>query len=338
MNYDVSTLAFALGKPTATGQFKASAEDFKVNEMLGFELTGTGEHVCLHIEKQGLNTEELVKALSIALSKPVRAISYAGLKDKQAVTTQWISVHCPGETIEGASTLTGHGWRVIEASRHAKKIRHGAVKSNRFKLVIKEVSDVHAVEERLQHIKTTGVPNYFGPQRFGIQGQNIVKAEQMLMGERRVKDRFLKGMYFSAARSFLFNQILSARVALNNWQQAIPGDVMQLSGSQSFFHVDLPDEAIHQRIQDKDIVPASILWGSSPSLVSADALSVQQKALADLVHLCHALEKHDLKRAYRAHRLDVEQLTWAWHQNQLTLEFTLTTGGYATSVLRELIQ
>ncbi len=338
MNYDVNTLAFALGKPSATGQFKASAEDFKVKELLGFEFTGTGEHLCLHIEKQGLNTEELIKALSKALSKPIRAISYAGLKDKHAITTQWVSVHCPGEQIEGAETLGGNGWRVIEATRHAKKIRHGAVKSNRFLLVIKEISDIDNVEERLKHIKTMGVPNYFGPQRFGIQGQNIVKAEQMLMGERRVKDRFLKGMYFSAARSFLFNQILSARVAQNTWQQAIPGDVMQLSGSQSFFHIDLPDKAINQRIQDKDIVPASVLWGKSPSLTSAGAQKVQQQALMGLEHLCDALAQHDLKRAYRAHRLDVEEPTWTWHRNQLTLEFTLTAGGYATSVLRELIQ
>ncbi len=337
MNYDINALTFALGKPRSCGIFKASPEDFRVGEHLGFELTGSGEHQCLYIEKQGLNTEELVRQLSAVLSKPTRLISYAGLKDRQAVTTQWISVHCPGETIEGAASLKGDKWRVVKAKRHTKKIRHGAVKNNRFEMIIRKVSDTQELEDRLFKIKETGVPNYFGPQRFGIQGQNIVKAENMLLKKTRVKDRFLRGMYFSAARSFLFNKILSARVALGNWQEAIPGDVMQLAGSHSFFHSEVVDALITQRIKEKDISPASILWGKQKLLVTADALSIQEEALMGLEHFCEALLLHDLTRGYRAHKLDVEQLSWEWDDNQLKLYFTLTTGGYATSVLRELI-
>ena len=337
MNDDTDAFAFAFGKPKVSGIFKSSQEDFKVVEQLGFELTGSGEHQCLYIEKRGLNTEELVKKLSKVLSKPIRSISYAGLKDRNAVTSQWISIHCPGESMQGVDDLVGDGWRVLASARHAKKIKHGAAKSNRFELVIREISDAKALEDKLFLIKEKGVPNYFGPQRFGKQGQNITKAESMLLRQSRVRDRFLRGMYFSAARSYLYNKILSARVEAGNWQQAIPGDVMQLSGSQSFFHIDDPDESIMRRLHEKDITPASILWGKPGSLATADALRIQQQALIGHEPLCNALEQHDLTRAYRAHTLDVESIMWEWNNDQLILEFTLVSGSYATSVLRELI-
>ncbi len=112
---------------------------------------------------------------------------------------------------------------------------------------------------------------------------------------------------------------------------------MQLAGSHSFFHVETPDASINQRINENDISPASVLWGKEKSLVSADALRIQEEALAGLEHFCQALSLHDLTRGYRAHRLNVEQLSWAWDSNQLKLCFTLTAGAYATSVLRELI-
>lgn len=304
---------------------------------MGFELSGEGEHQFFRIEKRGLNTEELVKRLAVCIGKPVKSISYAGLKDRQALTTQWLSVHCPGEAIPDANILQGDGWRVLESSRHLKKLKTGALEGNQFTLVVRDLLQCNEVETRLQLIKTGGVPNYFGPQRFGHNGLNMDKAEAVLLNGLRVKDRFLRGIYYSAARSFLFNRILSARVASHNWNKAVSGDVMQLAGKNSIFPIDLPDEIIHARVEVQDLSPASLMWGKGNELVSADALAIQQAALQGFEPWCDALEKHGLERAYRAHVLQVQDLVWQWQDGGLIFKFQLKSGSYATSVLREVI-
>ena len=334
---DCNDLAFAYGKPIATGVFKSSVDDFKVDEVLSFELSGVGEHQFLRVEKRGLNTEELIKRMSKTLEKPMKLISHAGLKDRQALTTQWLSVHSPGEALPGVATLAGDGWRVIESNRHSKKLKIGGLKGNQFTLVVRDIDDPEVVEQRLALIKQNGVPNYFGAQRFGHNGQNIIKAEQVLLKGLRVKDRFLRGMYYSAARSFLFNRILSKRVDAHTWNKAVSGDVMQLAGSHSIFKIEQPDENILQRVEVQDISPASVLWGRGQELLSLDALIFQQSGLDGFELWCKGLEEHGLERAYRAHRLQVENLTWDWHDHHLTLSFALTAGAYATSVLREMI-
>lgn len=335
--YDYKALAFAYGNPKATGSIKVSAEDFKVDEVLGFDLSGEGEHLFLRIEKTGLNTEELVKSLARALGKSEKAISYAGLKDRQAQTTQWLSLHCPGEDIPGAEQLEGPGWRVLESKRHLKKLKIGALEANDFRLVLRELSDKSDLEERLLRIRETGVPNYFGPQRFGYEGQNLVKAESVLVGGVKIKNHFLRGIYYSAARSFLFNQILSERVKEGTWNRALAGDVMQLAGTNSLFPIEQPDEIIERRIREFDISPAAPLWGRGQERASLDALALQEKVLLPYTSWCEGLEKQGLERASRPLILVAEQLQWAWEEGDLVLHFRLVPGSYATSVVRELI-
>ncbi len=335
--FDFVDLAYAHGKPAVNGTFKASAEDFKVDEVLGFELSGEGEHQFLRIEKQGLNTEELIKRLARSLGKPAKCISYAGLKDRQAITTQWLSVHVPGEVIPDVDVLQGDGWRVIESDRHLKKLKTGALAGNKFTLVLRDITDRDALESRLETVRSSGVPNYFGPQRFGHNNQNLERAEAVLLKGLRIKDRFLRGIYYSAARSFLFNRILSARVAQHTWDKAVSGDVMQLAGKNSIFPVGIPDETIHARVAAHDLSPASVLWGRGDERASLDALAVQQEALHGFEPWCKSLEEQGLERAYRAHILCVNDMAWAWDNENLLLSFELTAGAYATSVLRELI-
>lgn len=335
--FNVNDFAFAYGQPITSGVFKASVDDFKVDERLGFELSGSGEHQFLRIEKRGLNTDELVKRLAKTLAKPIKSISYAGLKDRQALTTQWLSVHCPGEAIEGVDSLEGDGWRVIDSGRHLKKLKIGGLAGNLFTLVVRDISDCAAVEARIQLIKIGGVPNYFGPQRFGHNGQNVSKAAHMLLNGVRVKDKFLRGIYYSAARSWLFNRILSARVEQRTWNKALSGDVMQLAGTHSIFPIETPDDAIHARVAANDVSPASVLWGRGNERLSLEALAVQQQSLNGMESWGLALEQHGLDRAYRAHVLHAQHLTWEWQDTHLTLSFELPPGGYATSILRELI-
>lgn len=332
----IDTLAYAYGKPSASATFKSSAEDFIVTEHLSFELDGIGEHLFLRIEKRGLNTEELVKSLARTLQKLAKTIAYAGLKDRQALTTQWLSVHCPGEDIAGASELHGNGWRVIESSRHLKKLKPSGLLSNQFVVTLRDVSDIDEIESRLKCVQLHGVPNYFGPQRFGNQNQNILKAEALLLDNKPVKDRFLRGIYYSAARSYLFNLILSERVSNHSWNQALSGDAMQLTGSHSIFCIETPDDTIHKRLAEQDISPTAPLWGKGSEYLRLDALALQQRALEHHHAWCIALEKHDLKRMYRAQILHANNLTWKWQDKHVTLSFQLPPGAYATSVLREI--
>ncbi len=330
--------AYAYEKPQSSATFKASPDDFKVDEQLAFDLSGTGEHLFLHIEKRGLNTEELVRSLARELKKPIKSIAYAGLKDRQALTTQWLSIHCPGEDIPHANVLQGMNWRVIDSGRHLKKLKIGGLASNRFTLILRDVIHPQAIEARLELINKHGVPNYFGPQRFGHNGQNIEKAQAMLLNGQRVKDRFLRGIYYSAARSLLFNTILSKRVLNNNWNKAIIGDVMQLTGTKSIFSPEMNDPSLQARIDAHDISPTAPLWGKGIERLSHEALELQQIALEGLNQWCEALELHGLERMYRSQILHVNHLTWQWQDAQcLTISFELPPGAYATSVLRELI-
>lgn len=334
--FDCTSFAFAYGKPQATGSIKNYHDDFKVDEILGFEPSGDGEHQYLFIEKRGLNTEELVKQLAIRINCPVKDISYAGIKDRQAVTRQWLSVHCPGKEIPGADSLSGDGWKILASKRHLKKLKKGALSANAFQLLVRDIQGVEEIENRLHQIKKSGVPNYFGAQRFGYEGNNLVKAGQLLFDGMKVKNRFLKGMYYSAARSFLFNLILSERIKQQSWSTALPGDVMQLAGKNSLFTIEVPDELIATRVLSFDISPAAPLWGVGAELASGEALLVQEKALMDYHRWCEGLERQKLERAYRAHVLRVNELSWEWCEGNLLLDFKLQPGSYATSVIREL--
>ncbi len=336
--YDLDNLAFAYGKPKSSGLIKTSAEDFRVDEVLGFELTGEGEHLFLLIEKKGINTEELVKSLARTLGKSEKAISYAGLKDRHALTTQWLCVHCPGEELNDLELLEGQGWRVITNKRHLKKLKTGALAANDFRLVLRDLTDKADLENRLLQIRSQGVPNYFGPQRFGHEGQNLAKAEAMLLGGTKIKNRFLRGLYYSTARSFLFNKILSERVLSATWNKALAGDVMQLAGTNSIFSIEIPDQIINERIAAADLSPAAPMWGKGEEKANLEALSIQEKVLTPYKKWCHALEQHGLERSYRGLRLQVERLKWDWlDENTLALNFRLEAGSYATSVVRELV-
>ncbi len=339
-NLDHNDLAYAFGQPIGSGQFKTFSADFRVDEQLGFDLTGEGEHLFLRVEKQNLNTEELIRQIARTLNKPSKLISHAGLKDKQAITTQWLSIHCPGENIEIDETIRGDNWHILESKRHLKKLKIGGLAANRFEIILREIKEHHAIETQLQRIQKDGVPNYFGPQRFGHQGRNLMEAKAVLLENKRIKDRFLRGIYYSAARSFLFNRILSARVMRKDWNQAIPGDVMQLAGRHSIFTIETPDDLIMHRVKTHDISPASVLYGKGPQLIEKEAQIVESSILEEFQEWCLGLENHGLEKAYRAHILPVPDLSWEFQNDKtekdvLRLSFELPPGAYATSVLRE---
>ncbi|KTC79021.1 tRNA pseudouridine(13) synthase TruD [Legionella cherrii] len=329
---------YAYGLPKSTAYFKFTPEDFQVNEFFDSPFSGTGEHILLKIEKKGVTTLEVVKSVARLLKKPIKSIGYAGLKDRQALTTQWLSIHAPGEEIPGVAQLAGPGWCVLECIRHHKKLRPGFLTGNHFLVRLREISHKEDLLERIERIKENGVPNYFGEQRFGRDAGNLIKAEEMLVHGYKVKDRFLRGMYCSAARSWIYNLILSRRIMEQCWDIPLPGDVMQLQGSNSIFFIDNVDNELLQRIKNKDISPASPLPGKSKHKVKDEALHLINKIYHEWQPWITGLAQYGLEEDWRANILHLEQFTCLIKENTAELSFSLPAGSYATAVLRELIR
>lgn len=327
------------GLPLAEASFKLSPEDFQVNELFDGDFSGEGEHILLKIEKRGVTTEDVLKSLSRLTGKPGKLLSYAGLKDKQALCTQWLSIHAPGEVIPGVETLEAPGWRVLESTRHHKKLRPGFLSANQFVITLRDLRHADDLLQRLEPIKRFGVPNYFGEQRFGRDAGNLARADELLVQGRKIKDRFLKGMYCSAARSWIFNLILAQRVRDNTWNSVLDGDVMQLAGSNSIFDAQPDDENLLRRIAEKDISPASPLPGRGKSGITGQALALVNRVYQDWQPWIDGLERLGLEEAWRANILHVDKISTRFLADDvLELTFQLPAGCYATTVLRELVR
>ncbi|EIJ44359.1 tRNA pseudouridine synthase, TruD family [Beggiatoa alba B18LD] len=333
--------AYLLGVPTATARLRVIPEDFQVIETLSFEPSGTGEHVFLQIRKRNTNTDWLARQLAQFANVKSLAVSYAGLKDRHAVTTQWFSIHLAGQAGDKLNwqTLNNETVQVLQQTRHERKLRRGALRDNQFILCLRDVTGDHQdLENRLTQLAAQGVPNYFGEQRFGHNHHNLQQAGTILLEHASVADRHQRGLYLSAARSFLFNCILSERVSRRLWNQAMIGDVMQLAGSHSVFPIKEIEADIIQRLQMFDLHPAAPLWGKGENLATADALALMQTVLAPYSGWCDGLIREDLTLEWRNLRLVVNDLQWTWlDATTLQLRFHLPAGSYATTVLRELV-
>jgi len=315
--------AHAHGSPLLAATIRTTPADFDVTEELGFEFDGNGEHDYLYIQKTGANTDWVGRQLAQFAEVPAKDVGYAGLKDRHAITRQWFSV--PRWNAPVWENLDCEGVSVLDSKRHSKKLRRGAHKANRFRIVMRgELPDGPALEQRLKGIRDSGVPNYFGPQRFGRNGSNLELANSWAAGKRLPRHK--RSIAISSARSYLFNQLLHARVLDSTWNQLQPGDVANLDGTGSIFDVDELDDVLVSRCEQMDIHPAGILWGDG-----ADRSTVV-KGHDDWLD---ALSKARVKAAHRSLRLRVDDLQWTVDADSLAIEFRLGRGAFATSVLRE---
>ena len=333
-----SNLHYAFGGPPSTGKIKVKPEDFIVEEILGFELTGEGEHVFLKIQKRGENTDYLARQIAKYAGLPKMAVSYAGMKDRFGLTTQWFSVQIPGKREVDWGGLESESVTVLESIRHNRKLKKGALQGNRFQLMVREmVGDMRLIEARLERVKAEGVPNYFGPQRFGREGNNLVQAEALFNGELRLRDRTLEGIYLSAARSEIFNRVLARRVEAGTWNQAIDGDVFMFADSNSIFRTELDPETL-ARVAALDIHPSGPLWGKGELATTGAAFAIEQAIALELPVFSAGLERIGMETSRRPLRLPVSDLSWEFcEDNALRLCFTLSSGAYATVVLREVV-
>ncbi len=330
-------LPFGHGTPPAQGLLRAEPEDFQVDEDIGFEPSGAGEHVLLRIRKRGANTEWVARRIAQVAQVRAAAVSYAGMKDRNAVTSQWFSVHLPGREDPDWSTMNCTEIALLDATRHHRKLRRGALRGNRFELVIRQLQgDPAEIEARLQQISVAGVPGYFGAQRFGRDGGNVERARAMFGGAR--VSRHERGVLLSAARSWLFNKVLAERVRRGEWERLMDGDVAMLDGSHSVFSAASVDAVLTDRCARLDVHPTGPLWGRGALASAGQVLVLEQSVSADDEALCDGLERAGLQQQRRALRHAVRDLQWHWQgQSDLRVQFFLDRGNYATSVMRELL-
>ncbi|MCG9696058.1 tRNA pseudouridine(13) synthase TruD [Shewanella sp. Isolate11] len=331
----MSSLHYLHGQPLSTADLRTHNSDFMVDEILPFMPTGEGEHHMLHIRKEGLNTADVARMISSFASVHPKEVTFAGQKDKNAITTQWFGVRIPGKETPDWQALNTEQLTLLSSSRHSKKLRTGALAGNRFTLTLRAVSNVEDLLKRIALVQQTGVPNYFGEQRFGHDGKNLIFGRQMLAG-KKVKDRNKRSMYLSAVRSYLFNQVVSARLAQYG-TQVLDGDCVMLSGSKSYFVANPWDEALHSRLQQKDIQLSAPLWGRGQALSQGDALEFESQVIEPFSEDCSGLEQAGLNQERRTLLLEPQHLSYEVNADTLVLKFALPAGCFATSVLRELV-
>ncbi|NQY86906.1 MAG: tRNA pseudouridine(13) synthase TruD [Colwellia sp.] len=338
-------LTYLHGKPQSLGLLRSQKSDFKVFEQLPFSPTGEGEHLFIYIRKIGANTVFVARELAKYFKVKEQLVSYAGLKDRFAVTEQWFGVHVPGKQVYDLQDLAIEGVEVLKYARHNKKLRTGALTGNRFELILRNVTNLQALHNRWNDIVEQGVPNYFGEQRFGIDGGNIDKALALFSGTK-VKDKKKRGMYLSAARSCIFNDIISERIVQNTFSKLQQGDVLMLAGTQSVFHLDEVDDIIVQRFLDKDVDITATMWGSGELMTSANPKTIEQQIGEKHNEFAQGLPRFGLKQERRRIRLivqeaDIEVLASEQESDNalpsVKISFILPAGSYATTVLRELI-
>lgn len=334
----MTELARAHGAPALSARIRSAPEDFFVEELPAFEASGAGEHLLLTVEKRGMTTAYAAARIAAWAGVADSAIGIAGMKDRHAATRQRFSVWLPKKVAPDIAALHGDGLRVLDHTWHARKLPRGALAGNRFVLVLRDVAGGRAaIDARLQALAGQGVPNYFGEQRFGRGGGNVAQAVAMFAG-RRVK-REERAMLLSAARSELFNRVLSTRVTAGSWNAALDGEVWMLDGSRSVFGPEPVTDELRARLDAFDIHPTGPLWGEGGLRSTGAARELELAALqgdtAD--RLRSGLERAGLKQERRALRLRPQDLAWEWPQTDaLQLRFALPPGGYATTLLREL--
>ena len=321
--------------PKQTALLKAECADFVVKEQLGYDMSGDGEFVALKVRKTDCNTlfvgEQLAKFAGIS----ARNMSYAGLKDRKAVTEQWFSLQMPGQPTPDFSQFSLEGVEILDITRHQRKIRIGSLQGNHFEILLRNVEETDELKERLDFLAKNGFPNYFTEQRFGRDGNNLTQALRWANGEIKVKDRNKRSFYLSAARSEIFNLIVSKRMELDLAQQILLGDVLQLNGSHSWFVVDESEDLaqLQQRLAQQDVLLTAPLIGEEEK----SAVDFEHEIFAQHQALFTLMRQERMKAARRAILMQPQHFQWQFEPNGLRLQFALPAGSYATALIRELV-
>jgi tRNA pseudouridine13 synthase len=326
-------------KPQAT--FRKSAEDFIVDEIPAFAASGEGEHLYLRIKKTNVTTNEALHRVCEALGVDERSAGYAGMKDKRAVATQTLSVpFAATRSIEEAQKLELDGLVIESALRHRHKLKPGHLKGNRFTIVLRDIpaTEIDGVALSLEEARQRGVPNAFGPQRFGRDGNNPERALAWLSGKAQgPKDRRERRLLFSALQSELFNRVLERRVAEDTWDRPLVGDVLRKDETGGIFLC--ADEAVDgERAKRGELSPTGPIFGAKMRWPEGKPAAIEREILAAATGSDDPFSRHHTlgegtRRPFvlRAVELTVEKMME--ERTALRVRFVLPKGGYATTLL-----
>jgi len=285
--------------PTINGSIKTLPDEFLVDEILPFELAGTGEHLYIEIEKTGANTDWVAYQLASFLEVRDLDVSYAGRKDRHGVTTQWFSCYLPTGSEVDWKLFSVEGVVVKSMTWHRSKLRRGQLQCNVFRIKVRHGKLTKAqgrdLVQRLERLAEYGLPNYFGPQRFGRDGHNLILADQLLRKGERVRGN--RGMFISAARSWLFNGFLARYLDQGDSEQVAQGPLIGKSRDPQ------PGEEYFDEMEQA--------WAMGLRKLGAKA------GTRDLI-------------------VRPDEMSWRASKDGLVLQFSLPPGSYATSLLREL--
>ena len=336
-----------------SARFKSVAEDFIVEEQVPVEFSGEGEHCWIYLRKRECNTDWVAQKLAEFCDVKRMAVSYAGLKDRHAVTSQWFSVHLPGKptpdwqafAAQFSDKESDEAVAIIESVRHNRKLQRGALRGNRFRITLRELSDrsdhiFEQLEQRCELIASSGVPNYFGDQRFGRGNSNLEQAEKMFQRRRNRLSKHKRGLYLSAARSWLFNQILSERVERGVWDKQLAGDAFMLDGRSACFRSDAETEEARHELDDRlgrrEIHPTAVLWGEGDVMVSGDAAELESSVIDRYPVLRDGLVAARVKAMRRACRVIPAGMKGERIADTFVVSFELPAGSYASVVMAEI--
>jgi tRNA pseudouridine13 synthase len=317
--------------PQLTGTLRATPEDFVVEEDLGFAPDGDGAHLLLKVRKRNANTGWVAQELARGLGCQVRDIGFAGLKDRRAVAIQWFSLPATPRSLAQAPGFENPEFTVLEVHRHRRKLPRGALAGNRFTIRIRNYTGTEAqLQERCESIGRCGVPNYFGPQRFGREASNLSRLAAPRPGRP-------DGFVLSAARSLIFNAVLGERVRQGSWGTLEPGDVANLDGRGSVFPVAEVTPDLPQRLAQQEVHPTGPMWGVGELMTRGVVLELEQRIAGQLAEACRYVSEAGLRQERRSLRLKVRDLTGQMAAGEVLLRFWLRSGSFATAVLREFL-
>ena len=327
------------GVPGCGGAFKLVPEDFEVEELPAYLPSGEGEHLYLWVEKRGRDTREVVKALGAALGVDEGDVGVAGMKDRQAITRQLLSVPARAEPRLGDFALEGVS--VLWSKRHGNKLRTGHLRGNRFRLRLRGVRDVGAARETLSRLAARGLPNYFGDQRFGREGDNADFGRLLVLGQRlpRRPDKFQRKLYLSAFQSRLFNRALVERLRAGTFDTALAGDVLRREDSGGLFVCEAPEVDV-PRVAAFEVSPAGPLFGPKMTAAAGSVAEAEARLL-----VAEGVTLEDFRRGgdetqgtRRPYRVRLGATSLEVEGEDVVLAFELPKGSYATEVLHELLK
>jgi tRNA pseudouridine13 synthase len=327
--------------PGIAGKIKSTPDDFEVEEIPAYQPCGQGDHLYLWLEKRSMGAEYFIRQIARCLEISAGEVGTAGLKDRHAVTRQMVSVPASAEPL--VNRLDGQGIRVLNVSRHGNKLKSGHLHGNRFRIQLRGVVPEAStrLHPLLAQLRQDGWPNYYGPQRFGRDGETVKLGLAMLRedggGSTRVRNPFLRKLALSAAQSAVFNHYLACRLRDGLLRRVILGDVMAKWPFGGLFVAE-DVEREQTRFDGRETVPAGPIIGRKTFPAAAEAAARESAAIADsgiAPSALHCFGK--LLSGTRRHNLIyADDLAAVVDQDSVQLSFSLPAGSYATVLLREI--